>query len=325
MIRERRSALLLTLALSLAAAFAPARARACDSTSCMMMTRGGNGALGRGALRVDLSFRHTEQDRLFAGSEQTDTVLRPKVDFARQRLIPGYHGERGGLEQFVQLDLSYGLSSRLTVLASAPLVAHRSYQVTHGAFEHVYDTTSVGDAVVGLRYALDPRARVVAGLAAKLPTGRSRLVSPFDGDIHDPMLQPGSGSADVVASVQTSRRAASIDWSVSGSYQANTANGLGYRYGNDAIATLSASRTLFGPLAASLQTKAFHKGRSAFLDEEVPSTGGTIVYVTPGLRYSASRATSVYAFVQLPAYRYVNEAQLAPRVGVLVGVARTFR
>jgi hypothetical protein len=324
MIRGRRLAVLLLLTVS--AVGVPWRpAWACDSTSCMMMTRGQNGALGRGAFRVDLSFRHTQQDQLYAGSEQTDSVLRPKVDFARQRLIPGYHGERGGLEQFLQLDLSYGLTSRVTVLGSVPLIAHRSYQVTHGAFEHIYDTTSLGDAVLAVRYALDTRSRWVAGFAAKLPTGRSRLVSPFDGDIHDPMMQPGTGSADMVASLQASHRALGVDWSLSGSYQANTTNDLAYRYGNDTIATLSASRSLAGPLAGSLQVKAFHKGRSVFLDEDVPSTGGTIVYLTPGLRWSPTRDTSVYGFVQVPAYRYVNESQLAPRVGVLVGVARTFR
>lgn len=324
MIRERRFAPVLLLIL-LAVAGLPPAARACDSTSCMMMTRGQYASLGKGAFRVDLSFRHTEQDQLYAGSAETDSVLRPKVDFARQRLIPGYHAERGGLEQFLQLDVSYGLTSRVTVLGSMPLVAHRSYQVAHGAFEHVYDTTSIGDAVLGLRYAMDARSRFVAGFAAKLPTGRSQLVSPFDGDIHDPMMQPGTGSADMVASLQASHRAFGLDWALSGSYQANTRNDLGYRYGNDTIATLSASRGLAGPLAGSLQVKAFHKARSVFLDEEVPSTGGTIVYLTPGLRWSPRRDTSLYGFVQVPAYRYVNESQLAPRVGVLVGVARTFR
>jgi hypothetical protein len=322
MIREPRLTVLF-LASGLAAGL-PAPAESCDSTSCMMMTRGQNGALGRGALRVDLSFRQTEQDQLRQGGEATDSVLRPKVDFARQRIIPGYHGERGGHEQFVQLDVSYGLTSRVTLLASAPLVAHRSYEVVHSQFEHIYDTTSFGDVVVGARYALDRGSRVVAGLSAKLPTGRSALVSPFDGDIHDPMLQPGSGSADVVASLQTSRRALSVDWAVSGSYQANTTNDLGYRFGNDTIATLSASRTLAAGLAASLQVKAFHKGRSVFVDEKVPSTGGRIVYLTPGLRWSSRGSTSLYAVVQVPAHRYVNEAQLAPRVGFLVGVARTF-
>ena len=321
MIREPR---LFFLAAFVVAAGLPPPAESCDSTSCMMMTRGQNGALGRGALRVDVSFRHTEQDRLLSGSDATDSVLRPKVDFERQRLIPGYHGERGGHEQFLQLDVSYGLTSRVTVLASAPLVAHRSYEVVHGPFEHLYETTSPGDVVVGARYALDRGSRVVAGLSAKLPTGRSRLVSPFDGGIHDPMLQPGSGSSDLVASIQTSRRAWSVDWAVSGSYQANTANGLDYRFGNDAIATVSASRALAGGLAASVQVKAFHKARSVFRDEQVPSTGGRIVYVTPGLRWSSRGSTSLYAFVQVPAYRYVNESQLSPRLGLLVGIARTF-
>lgn len=129
MIREPRPALVLA---ALVLAFGlPSPAECCDSTSCMMMTRGQQGALGRGALRLDLSFRHAQQEQLRSGGEAADSVLRPKVDFERQRLIPGSHGERGGHEQFVQLDLSYGLSSRVTVLASAPLVAHRSYEVVH--------------------------------------------------------------------------------------------------------------------------------------------------------------------------------------------------
>src|SRR5687768_9568276 len=180
MIRERRFAPAVLLLTLFAVPGLPAAVHACDSTSCMMMTRGQYGSLSKGAFRLDLSFRHTQQDQLYAGSEETGSVLRPKVDFARQRIIPGYHEERGGLEQFLQLDLSYGLTSRMMVLASMPLVAHRSYQVSHGAFDHVYDTTSIGDAVLGMRYALDPRSRFVAGFAAKLPTGRSQLVSPFD-------------------------------------------------------------------------------------------------------------------------------------------------
>jgi hypothetical protein len=323
MIRGRSAVFLLLTAAALVCV--PSPARPCDSTSCMMMTRGLSTALGKGSWRVDMSFRHTAQDTLYAGGHQTDSVLRPKVDFARERIIPGYHGEKGGLEQFLQLDLSYGITSRLTVIGSAPLIAHRSYQVTHGQFEHLYETTSPGDAVVGVRYALDGASRYVAGMAFKLPTGRSHLRSPFDGDIHDPMLQPGTGSSDFVATLVASRRAIGAEWALSGSYQANTTNDLGYKYGNDVIATLSVSRSLIGPLFGSVQVKAFHKDRSAYLGEDVPSTGGSTVYLTPGLRYNGLRGTSLYGFLQIPAHRYVNEAQLAPRVGVLVGVARTFR
>jgi hypothetical protein len=39
---------------------------------------------------------------------------------------------------------------------------------------------------------------------------------------------------------------------------------------------------------------------------------------------SAFRNGSLYLYVPLPAYRYVNEAQLAPRPSLVVGVSRTF-
>jgi hypothetical protein len=33
---------------------------------------------------------------------------------------------------------------------------------------------------------------------------------------------------------------------------------------------------------------------------------------------------SVYLFLPVPVYRYVNESQLAPRLSVVVGMARVF-
>ena len=58
--------------------------------------------------------------------------------------------------------------------------------------------------------------------------------------------------------------------------------------------------------------------------EGTPSTGETILYLTPGLRVAAPASMSAYAFVQVPAYRFVNEAQLTPRVALLVGWSKIF-
>jgi hypothetical protein len=77
-------------------------------------------------------------------------------------------------------------------------------------------------------------------------------------------------------------------------------------------------------LSASLQAKLLHQDRNQYLGQGVPSTGSTIVYVTPGFRLSAPGKVSLYAFVLLNPYRYVNEAQLAPRVGVLAGLSKLF-
>jgi hypothetical protein len=45
-------------------------ARACDSRSCALVTRGAAGTLPRGALRIDLSFRYADQTRAFVNEEQ---------------------------------------------------------------------------------------------------------------------------------------------------------------------------------------------------------------------------------------------------------------
>jgi len=308
--------------------FAAGPARACDSSSCALVTRGAGGPLPRGALRVDLSFRYADQTRPYAGGEPTGSVLRPKVDFEHGLLLAGYHREVGGRERYLQSDLAYGLTSRASVFLSIPLLIERSYDISHGgSFQQSTRTRGSGDLLLGLQYGLltGPTAQLTARAAVKAPTGNYRLISTFDRTINEPTLQPGSGSVDFVAGADFSREEVlGLNWTASASYQANTTNDLDYRFGNDAIASLSVSRSLVGRLSGSFQVKGWHKGRSAFVGGPVPSTGGTILYLTPGLRVAAPASMSAYAFVQVPAYRFVNEAQLTPRVALLVGWSKIF-
>lgn len=328
-IRRSLAAALLAAAMSWLAA---REAAACDSSSCLLVTRGQSGLLPKGAVRIDVSFRLTNQTRLMRGSDVVDQVLRPKVDFENRRLTPGYHDELGGEDRFLQLDVAYGLTPRASLLASLPIFMRRSYDIGHPpVLQETYVTSGNGDALLGVRYALrlGRTDSLVAGLSVEAPTGRHRLKSPVDrvdSGILDPSLQPGSGSLDFVAVLQYSRRmpAAGFDLAWSGSYQRNTANDLDYRIGDDAILGATVSRPAVGRLSASVQVKWAHRGRSAYLGEPVPSTGGTVVYITPGLSLAAFPKTSLYAFAPIPAYRYVNEAQLSPRLGFVVGVSRTF-
>jgi len=64
--------------------------------------------------------------------------------------------------------------------------------------------------------------------------------------------------------------------------------------------------------------------RDAFLGGDVPSTGSTTVNLTPGLRVKGGKDASIYAFVQVPVYEKVNETNLAPRYGLLLGVSKVF-
>ena len=313
-------------AVGLQAAGAPTRA--CDSTSCALVTRGPGGALPKGALRIDLSYRQTDQTEPYAGGEPTDTVLRPKVDFEHGFILSGYHREVGGTERYLQCDLSYGLTSRASVLVGIPLLIRRSYDISHGgSFLQPTDTQGFGDILVAVQYGLlrGQAHQLSARAALKLPTGEFKLINAFDRTINDPTLQPGTGSFDFATGADFTRfNTLGLDWTASASYQINTTNDLEYRFGDDAIGSLAVSRGLVGKLGGSFQVKAWHKGRSTFLDRPVPSTGATLVYLTPGLRFAAPARISAYAFLQVPVYRYVNEAQLTPRLAFFIGWAKTF-
>jgi hypothetical protein len=318
--------------LGLLAAGLPRAAAACDSTGCLLVTRSAGGLLPRKSWRLDLSYRATDDSQLMSGSDSTTRVNRPKVDFENGIVRPGFHQDLGGTSRFLQIDAAYGITGRTTALLSAPVVTHRDYEIGHPpALTEDYETWGLGDTLVGVRHALVAGASlsVVGGIALELPTGDYRLVSPaalFDIGVLDPMLQPGSGSFDAVLSAQCARRITrrQLDLTAAFSYQANTTNDLHYRYGNDAIASLSLAGPLGSRLRGSVQVKYANRGRSEYRGEDVASTGGTIVYAIPGLVASLPTRLSLYVFVPVPVYRYVNETQVAPRLSLVLGLARTF-
>jgi hypothetical protein len=299
-------------------------AAACDSTTCLLQTRGDNGVPARGSLQVDASFRYTDMGSFVEGTREVDVVRRPWVDFERRTVWPGFHRERGGTEKFLQVDLLYGVASGTALHLSAPLVTRRDYDVDHGANPFRYMTEGLGDVVLGVRRSVADRGRLVAGLSLKTATGREDVMDEADLFVLEPMIQPGTGALGVVGSLQWSRAWKGTGAVLAGSYQYNTTNRLDYRAGDDLIGSLTLSRTLTGPLSASLQVKGWRKHRSEFVDQPVPSTGGRILYVTPGVRVKMPARSSLYTYVQMPVWRDLNEQQLSSRISILAGVSRSF-
>jgi outer membrane putative beta-barrel porin/alpha-amylase len=350
----------LCLAVVSAALLASARpASACDSSSCAILTRGGLGTLPKGAFSVDFSFRYTDEGKRLAGSSSTEDVVLPRIDFDGQRLLPGFHRETDGSTSGMQADVAYGLTSRLSAFASLPLFTRKRYVHTHVLGSHTppaptepvdpndphghgpapeeaptplaYTSDGFGDTQLGVRYALWGGAsqRLSAGFAVKLPTGESELPNPFDGGLHDPTLQPGTGSLDYILSAQYARGALPVQWAASASRQFTTANELHYRFGDETILGLGVTRTLRAvysraQVAASVQVKAHFRGRSVYLDAPVPSTGSRMVILAPGLRVTTPGGLGFYAYLQVPLYRHVNDVQLAMRSALLTGVSKAF-
>src|SRR5262245_64938843 len=104
-------------------------AGACDSTGCLMLTRGQGGLLPKGRFGLDLAYRLADMSRPLLGSEPTDLVTTPRIDYANDRVLPNYHRDVDGDDSGLQLEGSWGVATRTTLYASAPLLTLKSHQV----------------------------------------------------------------------------------------------------------------------------------------------------------------------------------------------------
>lgn len=308
----------------------------CGSASCFLVTGTEEGVGPRGSLRLDLSYSSIDQSKKLSGTHDVDEVLVPKVDFEAGVLEPNHHREIRTRSTFVKLDVGYGLTDRLTLVGTIPLVndkEHEHFDDVGTPDEHFVSTDGTdgfGDVQAGVRYVVKagPRDLWLGGISIKLPTGDYKLRD-SEGDINEPTIQPGSGSYDAIASGYYSHHvgdAEGLELFTAASCRYNSENDLDYRIGHETILNggVSGRTGASGKLIWSLQLNGRHAGRDRFKDEDVPSTGSTYVHLTPGLRWTTEGNTSFYAFVQVPVYRDVNEAQLAPKIGFVLGVSKTF-
>ena len=327
---------MLASVLSVPAAAMVRPAAACDSAACAAAMRYSEGELPGGRWRLDVSFRYVDLGRRLNGRDSADKVLRPRIDLERGTFEQATHEELNASMTFLLVEVSRGLTPSLSAVASVPLFRRNEIETLH--LDAVLDpdhhgtagvatwnsARGLGDAQLGLRWAAVSNARhgLAAGLGVKLPTGPSRHAG-GDGVV-DPMVQTGTGAADLVGLLQYTVKASRTMLSATASMQKTTASGSGYQYGDDLVAALGVSGP-FGPrVVGQAQLKLQHAGRHRFHGADVPSTGFTLVQLAQGLRVRVSPAVSIYGTVLIPAYVRVNETQLAPSVSLSAGFVRAF-
>jgi hypothetical protein len=320
---------------------------ACDSTTCSLLTRDRDGRASVGSLHLDVSFRYTSEDRGISTAGD-GRVFVPFIDFANQTIRPNYHVELPSDVSVAQVDAQYGLNQSVTLLASLPYLA-RSFGYLHtlatpapsGATtdehaQHVpfdpfgnnveqhFRTSGIGDLQTGATYSVDRNAqRFVAGLSLRVPTGPYRLSDPTIGIFH-PEFQPGTGAWGYIGSLHYAKVGTGSGWSATASYLRSSTNGLDYRPGDELLAAVSANLEMSPQVRGSLQVKLSWLQQSRYRDERVPSTGASFVYLNPGVQWTPAPRVRLYAYVPIPMFRSVVDAQYVPRISMLAGVSRAF-
>ena len=302
----------------------------CGSANCTLVTGTQESLPAAGHGVIDLSYRFIPMDQKRHGDSSTNTVLTPGINFETGEIEPDHHSELRTDNELVQMDITYGLTERLSTSISLPLINNRRHEHIHmedDTFSNADGSSGFGDVRVNFKYVILQSLKqfLTAGAGVKAPTGEYRLRD-SEGAINEPTIMPGTGSWDGLISVFYSYQIIPHQFSLfaSGSYQANTENSLKYRFGDTFLANAGLNYRLDPKLMSSLQINYRNSGRDRFIGMDVPSTGGTWIYLTPGIALQTGESSSVYMHVQLPVYQYVNDSNLVPRYALMIGASHSF-
>lgn len=321
--------LAVSIALSVAPIlFAPSSFASCGGANCFLVTGTQEGIAEAGKIAVDLSYRFIPTDTPQTGSHKTDISINPAISYSSGAIVPDAHQEIRTDNELVQLDVAMGVSERTSVAVSVPVVnnrLHEHYDLDAGGEFSAQTFSGFGDIRIMVRHAhlRQLRHQFIGGIGVKTPSGVYKLRD-AEGEIMEAGVQPGTGSWDPIVTAYYSYqiRPRALDWFVSGSWQYATENSLDYRFGNTGILNAGINdRVSVGgrDVVLTAQVNARNAPRDEFLGMDVPSTGGTFIYVTPGVRVETGEASGFYAHIQIPAYQRVNETNLVPGYALIIG------
>jgi hypothetical protein len=315
---SRLTALCAALAASLNTAAAIA---SCGSAFCTVNTSWDtHGAWTEPGARLDLRYEYVNQDQPMAGSN--------KVGVGE---IHRHHDEVYTKNRNYLAALDYTINQDWAVNVLMPVVDREHLHIHNhmGAqIEERWDFTNLSDVRVMTRKRIgtyeDAAAQGVGTLGlnfgVKLPTGRTNVTN-SDGERAERSLQPGTGTTDLLLGAYYSKLlpVKNLSWFAQGALQLPLHENEDYLPGNRITLDAGLRYGVGESWGLMLQANALWRGRDRGDQAEPDDTGGTAVFVSPGVSYQIAKSFQLYGFLQLPIYQYVNGVQLTATHAVIVG------
>jgi hypothetical protein len=307
------------------AAWIPVARGSCGSAFCLVNTNwGAQGVWTEPGWRADLRYEYINQDQPRAGTRNVGAGE-----------IRQHHDEIQTVNRNLFATLDYGFSPNWGVTVIAPWI-DRSHEHIHNhrgqAIPESWSFSDPGDVRLAGRYQqvfddVDSLrlsyAGVIGGL--KLPTGKTGVAND-EGEVAERSLQPGTGTTDLLlwAYFRQAIGAWSASWFAQLGWQAPLDSHNGYKPGQQVALDLGARWEATERLGVLLQLNASRKAHDSGAEAEPNDSGGRWVFLSPGLAVAVTKGVSLYGFVQLPLYQYVNGVQLVANRAYAVGASIQF-
>jgi len=309
----------LVIALATTAAFAGPVAASCGSAACLVNTQWQIHGIPTeaGGTLFQLQYDYIKQDRLMSGSHKT-SVAPEGADALEQKT----------LSQTLIASLDYTFDQNWGVTATLPVVKRHHDHLADPFDDPTPESwvyTRPGDArIVGrYRFLAADDYNVGAQFGIVVPTG-SHNIANAEGVVAERSLQPGTGATSGVLGLYANYAAHDgALWFAQVQFQGAMATTDDFRPGNQVLVTGGVTVPVSDSVAVMGQLNALWRARDSGANAESAESGGRSLFFSPGLSYTVSPQVQLYAFAQLPLYRYVNGTQLAVNWAAVGGV--TFR
>ncbi len=308
-------------------------ASACDTCGCSINSRGSasnqsSGAmvttptassLGRGHGSIGFLFEHQRYNKI------------PALD-AHMLHHQGHDVHGKNHEEIYTTSLGYGVTDRLDLFLTAPIVSRSSIQIEdHDALGRDERASGFGDMQLLGKYRFwDDGAQAAAVLGMKMPTGETSDLNKSD-EKFGPELQPGTGGWDLVTGLALSR-AIGDRWSF--------ATGWGYTYRgegaqdwkagdvfryNAGVSYLLGAPGRWPNASVSLELHTEWALRDHSREEKhAQDSGGTTVLLSPGVSANVTPSLTLFASLPVPIYQNLGGQHEELVYEVLSGAAWRF-
>jgi hypothetical protein len=313
------------LAATAIAASAAAAHASCGSAFCLVNTNwGAQGVWTEPGWRADLRYEYVNQDQPRAGTQNVGIGQ-----------IPQHHDEVQTLNRNMFATIDYGFSDQWGISTIVPWIdrQHDHIHNHRGAqLPESWSFSDLGDIRVAGRYQTSfaqedalrlSFAGVIGGL--KLPTGKTDVQN-ASGATAERSLQPGTGTTDLIVGAYFRQALGMLDssWFAQVGAQFPLNSSQGYKPGQQVLIDIGGRWEATDRLGLMLQLNAVWKGRDSGAEAEPEDSGGRWVFVSPGIAFAITKGVSVYGFVQLPIYQYVNGVQLVASRAYAAGISAQF-
>ena len=224
--------------------------------------------------------------------------------------------------QVLAVPVRLGPGTVLTV--AAPILRKETNFTAPGAARTGFAASGLGDVTLTLKQRFYHNDFLGGGLQAaligglKLPTGSSHQRD-AQGSPLSRGLQPGTGSVDVPLGLVFTAFRDRVGFNADLLYQFNNRSD-GFRFGDETKIDLALGYRLFPTkyksirdksLSAYLELNTALSQRADFNQLEISDSGGTIVFLTPGIQAVLNPRFLVEAAFQVPVFQRLNGTQLA--------------